>query len=169
MGKRVSIGQMFAISVEVDDNAIKRMKAAPQYVQETLQDGAAYWHTGILPGHFNREAHGKYGYADRTEAYLKTKGANPDLVKTGSLKASVMGSYIAKAKNKSAVELKMFARSLNFVPNGGNPFDLKIMNDRSVRGGGYPNMKREIVITTGIEQQEITNIIESKLAALLSG
>lgn len=162
--KKISQGRLFSVMTTVDDSKMKALKRAPELVQATMEAAAFHWHTGILPDHFTRAAHGKYGYAERAFQTLRQKGANPDLVKTGAMKAQLLAKASAKKKG-AGVELKLTARALNFVPNTGNPFDVRIKRG----SGAYPNMKREIREVTDQEQTELANMISTNLAAALSG
>lgn len=164
--KKVSAGQMFAVTTVVDEAMLDRMKRAPELAQQTMQDAAFQWHSGILPEHFKRESHGRYGYAARSQAYLKTKGASPDLMRTGAMKAELLSRATAKKKGTAGVELRMTARALNFVPNSGNPFDVKILRND---GKHYPNMKRELRELTDEEAASLKGYIEGRLFRVFYG
>lgn len=164
--KKVSKGQLFAVTTVVDEGQLQRLKDAPELVRETMEKAAFHWHGQILPDHFTRAAHGRYGYAERSEFYLKRKGSNPDLMRSGAMKSELLAKAAAKKKGASGVELRMTARALNFVPNSSNPFDVKILRSDNKH---YPNMKRELREVTDEEQKQIANIVSTNLAAALSG
>ena len=59
-------------------------------LKEGLQAMIEHWHSHMLPGHFERPAHNKYGYAKRSPKWNATKARRTsqsiDLVYTGRLK-----------------------------------------------------------------------------------
>jgi len=104
--------------VTVDDERLAQMKKAPELWKTALQAGADYWHTGILPKHFQTSAHGRYDYALRSKKYRQFKHGKPDLVNKGSLRRD-LAARADFTQGASVVALKMHARVLNLVPRDG--------------------------------------------------
>lgn len=155
---------MFRVSVEVADDRLKAMTAAPELSAAAIQAGADYWHTGILPKHFEAGAGAVYGYAARSITYLKDrrKSGKPSLVFSGSLRRDLKARAAFKTSGKTTVELKMTARVLNFVPNmaqNDQDYYVKHKNSR-----GYPNLKREIKLMTDDEREAVAAVTTKQLA-----
>ncbi len=159
--KTISAGQMFAVTTTVDEGRLEQMKKAPEIAQQVMAKVAFTWHSGLLPKHFLQSAHGEYGYAQRTRAYLRRKGARPDLTWSGAMKAELLAKASAVKKGKSGVELKFGARVLNFVPNSANPLDMFV---KLANGNNYPNTKREIKMVTDVEKALLAQQASQDLA-----
>lgn len=161
----VSKGQVFRVTLAISDVRLQQMAEAPSLAAEAMQAGADYWHSKILPRHFDKDARGRYGYAPRSRYYSrnKAKGQKPDLVFSGSLRRDLR-ARAAYVIGKGSVELKMTARVLNFVPNmPQNSADLYV---KQRNGKGYPNMKREIKEITDEERAVIAAVVKAKLTEL---
>src|SRR5947209_5697413 len=85
------------LSLEVDiplraDDIAKRHHN--RMVKESLNEVLIAHHRFRIPGHFERSAHGKYGYAQRSEKYMREKArryhSTVDLVKTGKSKQRML-------------------------------------------------------------------------------
>jgi len=171
MSQTISKGRIFSVAVEVDDDRLAQMKKAPELTQKAMQHGADFWHGKIFPGHFDPPAHGKYGYADRSFKYRKSKHGIPDLVKTGSMKRDLTSAARYRLMGSGAtLEMKMWARVLNFSPvaaGGENSQDLYAPMKPKKRGGGprapYPNMRRELKIVLEDEREAIAVEMANKL------
>jgi len=48
-------------------------RKAKEILRAALRSAAEYWHAEMLPGHFARDARGKYGYQPRSERYQGQK------------------------------------------------------------------------------------------------
>ena len=75
-------------------------------LKEGLQAMIEHWHSHMLPGHFERQAHAQYGYKNRSEKWIKRKlyktGQAVDLVFTGRLKRDAIRSIrISGTANKA--------------------------------------------------------------------
>lgn len=168
MSVTISKGKAFRCTVAVDDDRLKAMRAAPELAEKALMAGADYWHTGILPKHFERGASGTYGYAPRSPTYLKSKGKSgkPGLVFSGSLRRDLRSKAAYRQVGKS-VELKMTARILNVVPNmAENSPDLYVKHKNKTKRG-YPNLKREIKMLTEDDRAAVAVVARDTLAAAL--
>lgn len=168
MTTTVSKGRLYSVTVEVSDERLRAMRDAPELAEKGLMAGADFWHTGILPRHFQRSAHSTYDYADRTKKYKRRKRGAPDLVNTGAMAAELMGRAAFQRVGK-AVNLKMYARALNFAPSmPANSSDHYVMHGsrRGRRGAKYPNMKREIRAFTEAEREQVAEAIAQRLESL---
>lgn len=167
MSKHISKGKFFSVEVVVDDERLKQFGKGSEIILEAVEEAANYHHTGILPRHFTPAAHDRYGYATRSKAYLKKKGGNPDLVRTGAMKAELL-SKAAFRREAKGVTLQMYSRVLNLVPNmPANSNDYYVKHSSST-ARGYPNLKRELRLTTDDEREEVAvvaaKVIEDRLA-----
>ncbi len=164
MSVHISKGKMFGVTISVDDDRLKRMKGAPQAAAAALVAGATYWHTGILPKHFDEGANRRYGYAKRAIAYLKRKGkaGKPDLVYSGSLRNDVTSASSRRfVINGQGVRLAMYARVLNLCPTMSEK-DADYYVPR--RGGtSMPNLKREIIQITDDEREAVAAVVTREL------
>jgi len=163
MSKTITKGALFSVQVEVDDERLAALKNAPDVVDKALQTAVEYWHTKVLPEHFKKDAHAKYGYAQRSRNYLKQQRGKPDLVASGSLARDLKARASFNFK-KSAIEMRMTARVLNLVPRmqETNP-------DSYVQHGGrrgakkYPNLKREIRVVIDAEHEALAAVFSKEV------
>lgn len=168
--KTIAKGRIFSVTSEVSDEHLKMLRKAPEFVREVYESAALDWHANTLPKHFERSAHGRYGYVERTKGYLKTKGSSPDLqspVKSGhsgAMKAELTGKAQVRKLGVAGVSLKMTARALNFAGSDAvTSLALKVKNSA---GNMYPNMHREIREVTAEEEQGIRTLCETRLAVI---
>lgn len=166
MSTTISKGRMFRITVSVDDARLKAMRRAPELAQQALAAGAEYWHSGILPRHFEIGASAKYGYAPRGSKYLKDrkKQGKPPLVYSGSMRRDLK-KFSAIKSGSSNVELRMSARVLNFAP--AMPQQSSDLFVKHKSGHGYPNTKREIKLITEEEREAVATVVAADLARSL--
>ena len=156
---------LFAIQFVMSEEAQEIFKNNPARLQAALKAGAVHWHKNILNHHFEKPAHDKYGYARRSAAYLNQpkKKNKPDLVYSGMLRRQVLSGFSFVVGTKS-VGVKMYGRALNFVSKENSPDYYVLMYDRHKKQNrSYPNMKREIRLTTEEERTEINGVIENAL------
>lgn len=77
-----------------------------QWLKEALQEVVNHWHTHMLPGHFQRSAHSKYGYQGRNPKYIRMKirrtGQGIDLIYTGRLRREALRTIRLSGTNKKA-------------------------------------------------------------------
>jgi hypothetical protein len=160
MGKTIAKSKIFSVTVEVSDERLRQLKKAPEVVEKALEAAADWWRTGILPGHFERGAAAKYGYAPRSKAYVKKyPNANP-LVRTGAMKADLLARAALRMQGRT---LTMQANRLNFCPRmGDNDQDLYVTHSNR-KANGYPNMKREIRLVTDAEREQLANIMAAEI------
>ena len=159
-------GKMFSVFVAVDDDRLAQLAKAPEIADAAMTAAANYWHTKVLPKHFEPGAHDKYDYAARSKAYLKKKaGRGPDLVFTGSLQRDLKAKASFMATRKGlGVQLKMSARVLNFAPvMPANSADYYVKIGVKAKGKSYPNLNREIRMLTDQEHDAIADIVTSEL------
>lgn len=168
MSTTISRGKMFAVTVEVSDERLRAMKEMKGNAEDALMAGADYWHTGILPKHFEQGAAAKYGYAVRSKNYIvqmRRRGGLP-LLYTGSMRDE-LESRASFQRVGMSVNLKMFAHSLNFAPtmpeNSDSTHVRHSTRARSGRGALYPNLKREIKIITDDEREAVAVVITKEL------
>lgn len=157
-----SRGRIFGVVTEVSDSLLKNLRNSPEVLQKANAAGAEYWHTGILPGHFEKPAHGKYGYARRAVNYLKTraKGGKPDLVNSGSMRREMLHNRQITATATGA-KLKLRARVLNLVPSM-QENDQNLYVTHTSRNGGrrtYPNLKREVKVILDDEREDVAKVV----------
>lgn len=167
MSKTVSKGKMFAVTVEVSDERLRMMREAKGNAEDALIKGADFWHTGILPKHFEKGAGAVYNYAPRSGTYLKQsrKRGKPLLVYSGSLRQDLR-SKASFQKVGTGVNLKMFARVLNFAPTmPENSADLYVKHKN---GRGYPNLKREIKAVTDDDREKVAEVVAAELEHLFT-
>ncbi len=160
----VTKGRIFRVTVAISDVRLQQMKDAPSLANQALQAGADWWHSNVLPAHFRKDAHGRYGYAERARAYLKQKRGKPDLVYSNSMARDLKGRAAFKQIAGGAVELKMTARVLNFVPNMAQ--DNQDLYVKHKNGRGYPNLKREVKAITPEEKESVAQVIVRQLEEL---
>lgn len=162
MATTISKGKMFSVVSAIPDAFLAALKAAPDIAEKALGAAADYWHTGILPKHFEIGASQKYDYAPRGPKYLKDrkKRGKPPLVYSGSLRHDLKARAAIKTTGKTGVELKMFARVLNFARTLENSPDKYVKHKNGV---GYPNLKREIKAVTDEEREQIANVIQDQI------
>jgi hypothetical protein len=158
--KTVSKGKLFRVTTVIDDDRLKQLRKAPEILYAAVEVGAEYWHSRILPGHFESGASGKYGYAPRSLAYIRRNKGKPSLVHSGSMRNDLTARAQFK-QTAGSVELKMTARALNFAPQmPQNTADLYVV---SRKGRGYPNMKREIMVVLEDEREAIAEVVTREL------
>lgn len=158
----ISKGKLFTVTTAVDEGRLKALKKAPELLIQALQDGADYWHSGVLPKHFAGGSHMKYGYAARTIGYLKARGGGPDLVQSGSLKRDVQ-ARASITNTRESVSLKMFARVLNLAPTmPENSADLYVKHSNTKKLG-YPNLKRELKLNLEDEREAVAQVVAQEL------
>lgn len=171
MTTTISKGKMFRVYVTVDDDRLRAMRRAPEAAEESLREGAAFWHSKIFPKHFLPPAANRYGYAARSATYMKqragksgpAKAGKPALVFTGVMREQLTRAASFQKSGKS-VALKMSARVLNFVKLPENSDQPKV----SQRGGRlYPNMKKEIKAITDDEQDAVSQVVATVLSKKL--
>ncbi len=159
MSTHVSRGKIFYVSVEVDDERLKQFKKAPELMQDALQKGAFYYHTGIFPRHFEAGAAGRYGFAPRSQAYLKKKGGGkPDLVNSGRMKADLLARAALRSSGKM-VTLQLTSRVLNLCPNMPETSTDLYVKHNNKSANGYPNLKRELRQVTDDERELIATAV----------
>lgn len=162
--KKVTRSALWTISVEIDKKRIASLGKAKEHVQEAVTEVADKWHKSMLPDHFKRGAHGRYGYAGRSRSYSKRKRGKPDLVKTGTMRRQLQSSVL-RTRSSRKVRLRMHARALNFVTMPQNsPNKYVRMKD----GRKYPNMKREIKVVTEEEREQMAAMAAEILEDSLS-
>lgn len=171
MGTTRVAGGPFAVTVAIDEAWLERLKETPEILLGVMQQTAQYWHDNILPRHFTREAHSRYGYASRTTPYERRKGGRPDLYWTGSMKRD-LETNVQYIEGSKQVRLKMSARVLNFVPNmQESDVNLYVKQDKMLKGSKvrktYPNTKRELRILLPEEHEELSSFARLKLAEAL--
>lgn len=160
MRETIAKGRLFRITVAVDDKMLETMRRCPDLTMKAMQEGADYWHTGILPKHFEPSGHSSYGYATRSRNYLKSKHGKPDLVNAGSLRRDLKAKVAFRDAGK-VLEMKMFARVLNFCPTMPENSDDKYVKHK--KGRGYPNLKREIKAITDEETKAVAAVVTNRL------
>lgn len=89
------------------DKGLKRLYADAR--EQALRAAGEYWAKEILPAHFNAGAEKKYGYAPRTERYLRRKrregrGQDPN-VYTGRLAQKMLATAPSYTVNKRGLVL----------------------------------------------------------------
>ena len=178
MKKEFTRGRLCTISIETDDRRIDQMKHAPDLAEKALQAGADWWHTHILPLHFQHSAHGKYDYARRSHKYLlqRRKQGQPDLVCSGKMREEMKTKASLKTAGRGSntvIELRMWARALNLIPNiADTNLDRYVTHQRrrgqrgSQKTRDYPNLKREIKAITDEEREALAQVICDELAKL---
>lgn len=165
MSKTIAKGRLFSVTTEVNDDRLRAMRDAPELAEKALIAGADYWHTGILPKHFEKSAHSVYDYADRSKAHNKRKQGRPDLVFSGSLRRDLKAKASFQRVGQG-VNLKMTARVLNFVPRmAENSLDRYVKHKK---GRGYPNLKREIKAQTPQDREDVASVVTSTLESLFA-
>lgn len=165
MSITISSGKAFTVYFEMDDTILRAMRKAPAAAERAMAAGADWWHSKILPEHFKKDAHGHYGYAERTKAYMKQarKGTKPDMVYSGAMRRQLIGRYAFKYARGSGGQLTMSARALNFVPKMSNDDPSLYVKHSNTTKNGYPNMKREIKVITEDEHEAIGRIVQAEL------
>jgi hypothetical protein len=166
MSVRISNGRLFRATVAIDDERLEQMRQSPLVAQTALIAGAEYWHTRVLPQHFQVGASMRYGYAPRAIKYLKNrnKAGKPPLVLTGSLRRDLQSSASFRAASKSSIDLRMSARVLNLARTVENSADLYLKHKNGV---GYPNLKREIKAITDEEREAVAEVVTATVERLL--
>ena len=111
------------------------------------------WHEHFLPLHFETFARQKYGYRQRTRAYIRRKqgtiGANRDLVKTGNLMRNAKQSIKVTGTSKGA---------------RGTMQGTQVAN---LRRGDGPDMRAEMLRTLPSEEKTLANFHENKVRSRL--
>lgn len=159
----VTKGQIFSLTVAWPDEFVESMRNSPELADKAVSVGADYWHTKILPEHFKSSAHGRYGYAQRSHNYLKSKHGKPDLVASGSMRRDLLANASFK-RTANGIEMRMFARALNFAPNmPENSFEPRINHTGKRRKSSYPNLKREIKAVTDVDREMVAAVIARQL------
>jgi hypothetical protein len=117
------------LSLEIDiplraDDVAKRHHN--RFVKEAINEVLIAHHRFRLPGHFERSAHGKYGYRQRSEKYIREKARRyhsvVDLVKSG------------KSKNRMMHEQRIVIGGS--AEGGKKPIDGKLIVSFDFQGGG---------------------------------
>lgn len=158
-------GKIFAVTTEVDDQLLKSLRSTPEILQKATAEGAAYWHTGILPAHFEASAHSRYNYAQRAKNYLlqRRKKGRPDLVCRGDMRRELLHNrqIITTA---AGAKLKMTARVLNLVGAANdNPDSYVTHTARNGHTRTYPNLKREIKSITDDERESVAHVVATAI------
>jgi hypothetical protein len=156
----------FSVLVSVSQYRLAQFRRAPEIVREAVQVGAEFWHTKILPDHFDKGKQGKYGYAPRSIKYKKQHGGRPDLVFSGSLRRDIKSAASYSQSARTAVTVSMWARVLNLVPSlPQNSEDLYVLHGNKKKGGqkSYPNLKREIRVVTDDERALVAEVIQAAI------
>jgi len=171
MSKTIAKGRLYSVTVEVSDERLKAIKDAPDATEKAMMAGADYWHSRILPEHFQRSAHAKYDYADRTRKYrMYRKRGRPDLVYSGAMASDLM-SRASFQRVGQGVNLKMYARALNFAPsmpqNSSDHYVTHTSRGRK-RRARYPNMKREIRAFNEADREAVAAVVAAELEHLFS-
>lgn len=162
--KTVTKGVLFRLTVEVDSDTLVAMGKVPELAAKAMQAGADYWHTKVLPWHFEPFAHGKYGYASRGKPDRRKVG-KPDLVFTGKMQQDLL-LRAAFSIVGQAVVLRMQARTLNFVP--AMPENSDAVTVVRSNGRPYPNMKREIKAMTDSDRKAVGAVVQNKFRELFN-
>ncbi len=115
-----------------------------------------HWAKKMLPGHFEHQAHAKYGYQTRSQNWIRRKIAMlargqgvgvQDLVQTGNMRDWVLSTVQVTAGPTAA------------HVHAGGPDYLKINPAPAKRSGRtMPNMVNEISALTDEERQELTQV-----------
>ncbi|MCL2647736.1 MAG: hypothetical protein FWD61_12120 [Phycisphaerales bacterium] len=174
-GTHASKTQLFYATIVINPQLLNAIKSAPDIARTALDAAADYWHTKILPLHFARDAAEKYDYAPRTDRYLRQKrkrwGGRPDLMYSGSLRRDLTTKAAIKQMGSDrhvVVELRMWARVLNFVPNMNYDDTSKRVKHSNSTHIGYPNMKREIRAITPEENEALAAMITENMTYMLN-
>jgi hypothetical protein len=161
--KVVSKGRIFGFTTEISDELLDRLGKQPEILQKANAAGATYWHSGILPQHFEASAHGKYHYATRASKYLKSRGkqGKPDLVFSGSMKQEML-SFLQVTATATGAQAKLRARVLNVVPNMAENDQNYYVRQTLKRGGTrpYPNLKREVKVILDDEREAVAEVVK---------
>lgn len=115
------------------------------------------WHSTMLPKHFERAAHGRYGYQARDVAYIRRKvrrfGQGLDLVFRGAMRDQVrrMARVTSTPKGVRVTMtgpryLYMYRKDLN-----------------------QPDKAKELTATTADEEQELSRILGDRMGRVLTG
>jgi len=163
MATTISKGRMFRVTTTVDDARLKQMRDAPNSAARAVQDGAEFWHSGILPIHFKIGASSRYGYAARAVSYLKDRRKNgkPPLVFSGSLRKDLTARAAFKVGAQASVDVKLSARVLNLAP--AMPENSADAYVKHKNGRGYPNLKREVKAMTDDDRENIAIVTAASL------
>lgn len=158
MPTTIAKGRMYTVTTAVNDGLLAAMRKAPDSATDAMEAGADYWHRGVLPEHFKKGAHQKYGYADRAISYLRQKNGKPDLVKTATMRRELIARADIKRQSGS-VQLKMQARVLNLAPTMPQNSDDLYVKHKNKSKRGYPNLKREIKIILLDEREDVAQVV----------
>lgn len=165
--KTISKGRILGVTTEIDDQLLDSLKKTPEILQKATADGASYWHYGILPGHFEKQASFKYGYAQRSKNYLKKpgKGTKPDLVFSGAMRRELIANRAITTTGTGA-KLRMWARAFNLAPAmPENSQDAYVKQyARKGRLRAYPNLKREVKAITDQEREAVSQVVADSAA-----
>jgi hypothetical protein len=150
---------MMKLHIEFPEPLMKAMKEMPDGVGEVMLEVGKTWHESMLAPHFERGAHGRYGYAERSHSYLKSpkKRGKPDLVFSGDMQREMTGSAQFRQGSKMAT-VTFRARTLNFCPNIANSNDSEYVphiRKRDNKTIQYPNLKREVRIVLDDEMEKL--------------
>jgi len=165
MSTKISKGAMFRVSLTVNDELLASMNNVPEIAERALLRAAQHWQEKVLPEHFKHGAAGKYGYVQRTVKYVKQNHGKPYLVHSGSM-ARDLKARAAFTTRKDAIEVRMFARVLNFAPSMPQNDDrLKVSHSRKSgkAGADYPNTKREIKVILDDEREALAVMVVREL------
>lgn len=133
-------------------------------VKDAVRDVLVEHHRRRIPGHFQRPAHGKYGYADRSPRYRAQKqrryGSSIDLVRTGRTRQQMTTQRQITVGGQATAGTIRGRLTLRFpFPGGSLRFKQDALGRQRVT---IEQMAREIRAITPDEIQQINREIRGR-------
>ena len=146
--QRASTDVLYSINLTLRwDPAYKRDQVYGETVA-ALGEVGEWWHSQVMPGHFDFAAMAKYHYRPRTKNYqlrkARQKRHQRPLVWSGRLEAAAKASKTMKFTGKSKVRMRLSI------------------------WGGFPERRMELFSTTPEEQAQMLMMLRRRLLAFLS-
>jgi|SRR6185437_12493342 len=147
-------------AMEVPERLVRSDRLHNRLMKDTMRETAQdHWRRRI-PGHFQRPAHGKYHYAERSKKYRFYKqrkfGSSIDLVRTGRTR-HVMRSQKRIVLGGSATGRGVVARLILRFPFPGGTLRFR---DHSRQRVTLEQMMKEIRTITDDEGREIATFVK---------
>lgn len=134
------------------DVTLKELRPA---VKEALQRTVLEWWRRYMPGHFRNEAKGKYSYQPRTAAYEKRKARQK------GHRRPLVWSGLAER------QAKRYAKTSGTSKRATLSMDLPGYFYKYLKTGKQVDKNRELTETTEREAQELAEVLDMEMQALL--
>ncbi len=157
----------------------------PKIMKEALSEAAGLWHRRYLPEHFRPGASSKYGYADRSAAYVdrKSRRRSRPLLRRKSRRNKTrtgpgVGGPAPRKRDPNALVFRgdLKRELTRRAVLSGSSKRVRVVMDvggawygaaRFLRRPNAPNMPSEITAITPAEERRIVKIIEQFAARKL--